>query len=106
MSEISYLDNHREPKLKPMTGSFTDRQSRIGGVITGAILVVALIGLLALAVITTRSDETPTIGGEHVPSGLRCQEDEIIGFQDNGRLGCVHIDTLWRYGNETDAHPS
>lgn len=105
MSDVTYLDNHREPKLKPMPGSFSDRQSRIGLAVVGAIVIILGIGLVAFGIIQAYGD-TPTIGGERVPSGLRCQEDEVIGFLDNGRLGCVHVDTLWRYGNETDAHPS
>lgn len=62
---------------------------------------VASAGVLALA-----GCEAPsTIGGHEVPSGLTCQEDEGIWFDqsaekvlgDDGRmgypLGCVHIDT-------------
>jgi hypothetical protein len=47
-----------------------------------------------------------TIGGHEVPSGLACQEDEVIGFDESaekvlgedGRmgypLGCIHIDSI------------
>jgi hypothetical protein len=105
MSDIAYLDNHREPKLKPMTGS-PSRQGRINWAIVGAITIILGIGIVSYGIIQAYGD-VPTIGGERVPSGLRCQEDEVIGFLEDGSgLGCVHVDTLWRYGNETDAHPS
>jgi len=34
----------------------------------------------------------PTVGGALVPRGLRCQEDEIIGFVGVDTLGCVHVE--------------
>lgn len=63
---------------------------------------VASAGVLSLA-----SCEAPsTIGGNTVPNGLTCHEDEVIGFDESagkvegedGRmgypLGCIHIDSI------------
>lgn len=104
MSEISYLDNHREPTLKPMTGSPSDK-ARVGWLAVGAVSIILGIGVVAFGLVGAYSGR-PTIAGSTVPDNLKCQEDEVIGFMDSGSIGCVHIDTLWRYGNETDAHPS
>ncbi len=35
-----------------------------------------------------------TVGGTRVPRGLRCYEDEVIGFTGVDTLDCIHIDTL------------
>lgn len=68
---------------------------------------VASAGVLAIA-----GCEAPsTIGGHEVPSGLTCEEDEVIGFDEDtwaegpdGRmghlLGCIHIDSI-RYPART-----
>jgi hypothetical protein len=104
MSDISYLDNHREPKLKPMTGSPSDK-ARVGWAVAGAVAIILGIGVITYGLIGAYSGR-PSIAGSTVPDNLKCQEDEVIGFMDSGSIGCVHVDTLWRYGNETDAHPS
>lgn len=63
---------------------------------------IASVGVLALG----GCDAPSTIGGDTVPAGLECQEDEAIWFDESagkvlgedGRmgypLGCVHIDSI------------
>lgn len=43
-----------------------------------------------------------SIGADTVPSGLACEEDELIGYVNDGTppfaLGCVHVDTFCPLG--------
>lgn len=63
--------------------------------------ILILTGIFALLLISsTYRDPAPTttIGGTEVPT-LRCQEDEVIGFDMSGEvipapLMCIHIDDL------------
>jgi len=40
----------------------------------------------------TFTPERSSIGGTLVPDGLRCMEDEVIGYLANDVLGCVHVE--------------
>lgn len=74
---------------------------------------VASAGVLAIA----GCEEPSTIGANEVPSGLTCEEDEAIWFDESagktlgadGRmgypLGCVHIDSI-RYPASAPTHTS
>lgn len=46
--------------------------------------------------------EMPSIGGDSIPGNLHCQEDEVISFNLNGDIDCVHIDTFKEMMNEDD----
>lgn len=63
---------------------------------TAITTILILVGILALAFIgaTYREPNPAKIGGTEV-SGLRCEEDEVIGFDgEPDALVCIHIDDL------------
>jgi hypothetical protein len=59
------------------------------------LLLIPAIGLASLFGCTS---ESARIGDHDVPSSLRCEEDEVIGFAQTGtppyELGCIHPDSL------------
>lgn len=54
--------------------------------------------IIALALMTVglacAQSSYSSIGGTHVPMGLRCTEDEMIGFIGIDTLGCIHIESF------------
>lgn len=57
--------------------------------------VPILAGVLGLAWIGhAEQPARSTVGGTIVPSGLHCQEDEVINFVGIDTLACRHIDTF------------
>lgn len=56
------------------------------GVVVGLVLGFAL----TAGFLTAR---LPTVAGERVPFGMRCQEDELIGLSPWG-MRCWHVDEV------------
>ncbi len=72
----------------------------LGLFITGALLLGMYLAeddaepVLAPAMFNQPAYEIPVLGGIGVPSGLRCQEDELIGFLGPDTVGCLHNEIL------------
>ena len=73
---------------------------------TALATIVAVVMMILVVTVDTESEplapamfnqpayEVPVLGGIGVPSGLRCQEDELIGFLAPDRVGCLHTEIL------------
>lgn len=67
----------------------------------GALVLVLIAFVTGYGVGVQHSDSQSReaqIGANTVPAGLECEEDEVIGFVQEGTppysLGCVHVDSI------------
>lgn len=74
--------------------AMTWRQFR--GMVWFALLCV--IAAFTIGALMFMGDQSATIGDNQVPSGLNCEEDEVIGFDPSEpgprSLTCVHIEAV------------
>lgn len=55
-------------------------------------VVLALLTGIAVGYVYFVPNEHPTISRQRVPASLHCTEEEVIDFNDDGNLVCLHRD--------------